>query len=649
MRNRLFTITGFVILGVGLLFFCTRGFFLRKVLEKTFSQVMHAFNIEVSYTNAGFTGFKTIYICGLKILSDKGDTIVKADSIFLNPRLLPLLVGKKRLKELAIYNTDIHLNVNLLRLLKSHCENVPKDTTGQPSFTNYAQLLNSLQNKFFTFIPTWVIIRNSEIVYRRDSIISSVYCNNFNYQNNSFLGDLVLTDNHIQGRCVLEGLLDPSARKMTASLNHVDTSLVQLPYINARWKAFIGFDTLRFSISFKKINTNLTTITGDAFASHLALQHKSLGPDEVTTQSGSIHYSINVGNRYAELDSSTIVRVNGFSFSPYARFENYNSRKLTFAFIRKEFDAQELFESLPSGLLSNFDGIETKGRLAYHLKVTLNFDYPDSVLFDSKLENKDFTIKKYGVTDFRIMNSSFVQSVYDKGRYVESILVGPENPDFVAIQNISPYLKFSILTAEDGDFFYHRGFNQNAFRESITTNLKEHRFARGGSTISMQLVKNIFLRGDKTISRKLEEALIVWIIENLHLVSKERMFEVYLNIIEMGPGVYGIKRASKFYFNKLPSDLNLNESIYLSSIIPRPKAFRYTFISNGVLRDYLTSYYKLLGGTMVRRNQISPFDTINLKPNIKLTGEASMFLAQPDSSAHEDSLFYMDAKNLIPE
>ena len=159
----------------------------------------------------------------------------------------------------------------------------------------------------------------------------------------------------------------------------------------------------------------------------------------------------------------------------------------------------------------------------------------------------------------------------------------------------------------------------------------------------MQLIKNIFLRGNKTICRKLEEVLIVWTIENLHLVSKERMYEVYLNIIEMGPGIYGIKPASLFYFNKLPSALTLKEGIFISSIIPRPKGFRYTFVSNGILRDYLANYYKMLGGIMVRRNQISPADTINLKANIELTGDAKNYLAKPDTTAKEDSLFYLDA------
>jgi hypothetical protein len=414
-----------------------------------------------------------------------------------------------------------------------------------------------------------------------------------------------------------------------------DTSMVQLPYINQRWQAFIGFDTLKFSVSFKKENANMLNVFGVASASNLAIKYYRIGPDLVVTKNGSIGFTFHVGDRYVELDSASSVSFNKFSFSPYLRYEKY---------IHEEFEAQDLFESLPSGLFSNFDGIQTKGKLAYHLNVMLNFDNPDSVLFDSMLENKGLVITKYGTTDFRMMNGSFTHRVYDRDRYIKSIIVGPENPDFASLQDISPYLKYSILTSEDGDFFYHRGFNQNAFRESIATNMKEHRFARGGSTISMQLIKNIFLRGNKTVCRKLEEALIVWTIENLHLVSKERMYEVYLNIIEMGPGIYGIKPASKFYFNKLPSELTLSEGIFISSIIPRPKGFRYTFISNGVLRDYLTNYYKMLGSIMLRRNQITQYDTINLKPNIQLTGDAKNYLAKPDSTTMEDSLFYLDAK-----
>lgn len=131
-------------------------------------------------------------------------------------------------------------------------------------------------------------------------------------------------------------------------------------------------------------------------------------------------------------------------------------------------------------------------------------------------------------------------------------------------------MQYAVLTSEDPSFFYHRGFIPDAFKESMIENIKAKRFVRGGSTISMQLVKNVFLSREKTISRKLQEMLIVWLIENKGLVSKERMFEIYLNAIEWGHGIYGIKEASQFYFSKLPSQLNLAESIFLASIIPDP-------------------------------------------------------------------------------
>jgi membrane peptidoglycan carboxypeptidase len=179
-----------------------------------------------------------------------------------------------------------------------------------------------------------------------------------------------------------------------------------------------------------------------------------------------------------------------------------------------------------------------------------------------------------------------------------------------------------VLTSEDGSFFHHRGFNQKAIRESLITNIKRGRFVRGGSTISMQLVKNVFLTRNKTIARKLEELLIVWIIEQNRLVSKDRMFEIYLNIIEWGPGVFGIGQASKFYFGKNPSELNLQESIFLAGIIPFPKRYKSVFEYNGYLKNYFAAYMERMKTIMVSRNYIGVNDTIGVGRNVFLSGPA---------------------------
>src|SRR5690606_32925578 len=162
----------------------------------------------------------------------------------------------------------------------------------------------------------------------------------------------------------------------------------------------------------------------------------------------------------------------------------------------------------------------------------INFADVDNLTFDSDLEGHDFEITKYGNEDFSRINKPFTYTAYEYGKPVRDILVGPGNPYFAPYNTISRYLRYAILTSEDAAFFKHKGFHEEAFRQSIATNIKAKKFARGGSTISMQLVKNVFLTRKKTIARKAEEALIVWLIENNKLVSKTRMFEVYLNIIE---------------------------------------------------------------------------------------------------------------------
>jgi membrane peptidoglycan carboxypeptidase len=233
------------------------------------------------------------------------------------------------------------------------------------------------------------------------------------------------------------------------------------------------------------------------------------------------------------------------------------------------------------------------------------------------------------------MNGPFTYAAYDKDRFVRNIEISESNPAFTPLNRISDYLVKSVLQSEDPSFMLHRGFLPESFRESVVKNYKEKRFARGGSTISMQLVKNVFLSRDKTISRKAEEALIVYLIENLRLVSKERMLEVYLNVIEWGPNVYGIGEAARFYFNKRPAELNLQESVFLAGIIPAPKYFKYQFDKEGKMKPYLSGYFRILTGRMASKGWINPVDTIGLQPDVKLSGPALRMIVPADISIPE--------------
>jgi membrane peptidoglycan carboxypeptidase len=180
-----------------------------------------------------------------------------------------------------------------------------------------------------------------------------------------------------------------------------------------------------------------------------------------------------------------------------------------------------------------------------------------------------------------------------------SHIIGPENSNYTPLEAMSPYLRNAVMTAEDPTFYKNHGFVEKAIRQSIVTDIKDHKFKRGGSTISMQLVKNSFLTRKKTLSRKIEEILIVWMLENNHIMTKDRILEVYFNIIEWGPGIYGISEASHYYFGKAPSELTLGESIFLANIVPRPKAGLYAFLPDGSLRPGLENYFNSLGRMMM--------------------------------------------------
>ena len=147
-------------------------------------------------------------------------------------------------------------------------------------------------------------------------------------------------------------------------------------------------------------------------------------------------------------------------------------------------------------------------------------------------------------------------------------VLGPANPHWTPLSAISRELVVCVVKAEDDRFYDHDGFDWEALRKSLEENLEENRYARGGSTITMQLAKNLFLWREKSLVRKAIEAYLTWRLETS--LDKKRILELYLNAIEWGPGIYGIGEASRHYFEKHPSELGLGEAALLAAIIPNP-------------------------------------------------------------------------------
>ncbi|CAN5377607.1 hypothetical protein BH11BAC2_BH11BAC2_08230 [soil metagenome] len=428
----------------------------------------------------------------------------------------------------------------------------------------------------------------------------------------------------------VKGTTDVTNGKYEFTINRIKGAAYALPFFDLYDGFKVCFDNAHFQFS-TDVNENHIPFKGHFDVTNLLMNHWRIAPEDVMIPKTEFAINAEISDDSLKLLPGTLFTMNQLPVNiTFAYIRNPEKRvKLNVDF--KVQNAQDLFGSLPEAMFHSFKGFKANGSLVYQLQFDLPIKNPEALVFNSELKKNNFHIDQYGTEYFPRINIPFSYLAMDGDRPIRSFLVGPGNPMYTPTEEIPDYLKNAILTAEDPGFFNHGGFVEQSFQESIIANIKAKRFVRGGSTISMQLVKNCFLSRNKTISRKLEEMMIVWLIERNGLVNKERMFEVYLNVIELGPDVYGIGEASRFYFGKLPRELSLAESIFLASIIPHPKQFRYSFDAAGNLKPFMTNYFNLVAGRLVKREKISQAEADSLRPNVKLTGMALDIVLPPDT------------------
>ena len=264
-------------------------------------------------------------------------------------------------------------------------------------------------------------------------------------------------------------------------------------------------------------------------------------------------------------------------------------------------DCNDVVGAIPRDVLGSLSRFRWSGN--WSALTTLSLDSRD-------LEATDLSIRVRNLCTFerwpnwvRVerFQEPFRHRVVEPDETIFQMRTGPGTDNWVAFEDISPFVVPAVISHEDGGFFDHEGFAPWAIRDALVRNLQEGRYVVGASTISMQLAKNLYLQREKTLARKAQEVILTWWLESA--LTKEQILELYLNVIEYGPGVYGLRSAAAYYFGREPSELSPAEAAYLACMLPSPKRYHVSYERGALSRGMKNRSLRLLEH-MAKRERI---------------------------------------------
>ncbi len=249
-------------------------------------------------------------------------------------------------------------------------------------------------------------------------------------------------------------------------------------------------------------------------------------------------------------------------------------------------NAPAVVESIPPGLMADLQPIRAIGPVSLGAKLEVDWAKLKKTKLDIDVDLDDLKIMGLNpAIDFEGLRDVFRTHFEMPDGEIISRTTGPESERWTAIEDMPDLLPLAVVTQEDGGFYRHEGVSLLHLRGSLIRNLQRGRFARGGSTLTMQLARNLFLNRRKTLSRKLQELVLTAQLE--HHFEKDELMALYLNVVEFGPEIFGIGDAAQHYFQKPVWALTPAEMVYLTRLLPGPRLHYYQFE-----RRRLDGYYK---------------------------------------------------------
>ncbi|MCA0446792.1 MAG: transglycosylase domain-containing protein [Bacteroidetes bacterium] len=607
------------VLGIGLLILVFSWNSIAKYfIDKEFNRLADRWNGKVSYQNLDVS-FLTVHFDGL-YLSGNDTTkapLITAKTLEVSIGLKQIFTGSKIPASLILDSASVALykNENGLwnfsrKAAKIAEENPDTTIVSFPKTVKQTQwLLNRMLDGSF---PDIQINRFSmKVLFEQDSLILDTLNLKSDAEKLSLSVHGPTTSLHLNGTLSTDSLVFWYPQPFKVSVAVTPTS----PFT-------LSSDSGYFSVY--KNNTDEFEFTGLYLNFTAENNGLATGPVKIDTLRGNSSVLFNPESSTVTI--STELGLNQFKIEDTLRYtETDGLPKIYTRLFVPPVGSKIFVNALPPAFLGPLEGLSWKGNLGYDLSLDVDFNLVDSLKLKGQVLKDHFSLISPGVS-FAKLDSVFYQPVYDGMEVKREVLVGPPNPFFTKWETIPEYLKKAVLTNEDGAFLFHRGFNEEAFQGAFIENIKSKKFRRGASTISMQFVKNVYLNRKKTLARKFQELMITWLLENNRPVTKERMLEIYFNVIEWGPDVYGIGEAAPFYFKKKPVQLTLEESLYLAALVPSPKRF-YKRFDGETLKPSILETMTFIARKMEAYKHIPEGSVGNLNFSaFKLTGPAAGFL-----------------------
>ncbi|MBC8072463.1 MAG: transglycosylase domain-containing protein, partial [Deltaproteobacteria bacterium] len=267
---------------------------------------------------------------------------------------------------------------------------------------------------------------------------------------------------------------------------------------------------------------------------------------------------------------------------------------------------QAVLDAVPAELIPSLQGFVLDGD--FNLDVRFDADYADldRLVLGGRVGISECVAREVPAhASSERLGGAFTHRVTMRDGRERVVQLYAGSGTFTPYSQISPHMVQAVLTTEDGGFWRHDGFLPSQFRNAMQRNLAAGKVRLGASTITMQTVKNVLLSHERTLSRKLQELFLTWYVETA--LSKERIMEIYLNVVEFGPGIYGVTRAARHYFGKYPEELTPPEAAYLALMLPSPVR-RHSHYCHGVLAPSMQIKLSRILSIMRERNRLSEED-----------------------------------------